>query len=311
MGLLSGLLNRSWIMLVTASLLFFAVMVGVRNPEQSASGILSYSIDRGGTACFSQQGGLAEWDLQFVRGTLVLYLTIRITLSAYDDFGALGFLYYRVFEIPSESLLETFGAFPFRYPHAWGANIRPLATTMGLDYTPAYTIVSHLWHNTKMLQATHCSSPIPRSIFPTPAFSFSACSRAPPAVRSMRFTWRMATALDIAMMAAAFVGVFALLVSALNTAFFSGGLLLAPILAGVLVKRSRFAVRPGHRRFRSAVADLSYFASTISDHPPRTRAAKSGATFDKRTRGIFIRLARNPRFGRSIASAVRLASMTS
>ena len=44
------------------------------------------------------------------------------------------------------------------------------------------------------------------------------------------------TAVGIAIMAAAFSGVFALLVSALNTAFLSGGLLLAPLLAGVLIK---------------------------------------------------------------------------
>jgi hypothetical protein len=53
------------------------------------------------------------------------------------------------------------------------------------------------------------------------------------------------TALGVAMMAAAFVGVFALLVSALNTAFFSGGLPLAPILAGVLVKAIKFRNQTG------------------------------------------------------------------
>jgi hypothetical protein len=41
-------------------------------------------------------------------------------------------------------------------------------------------------------------------------------------------------------MAAAFVGVFTLLVSALNTAFLSGGLLLAPIVAGALAKVIRW-----------------------------------------------------------------------
>ena len=35
-----------------------------------------------------------------------------------------------------------------------------------------------------------------------------------------------------------------------------------------------------------------YLASTMRDHPPRTRAANSGATFDKRMRGILISLVR-------------------
>jgi hypothetical protein len=47
------------------------------------------------------------------------------------------------------------------------------------------------------------------------------------------------TVLGIAIMAAAFVGVFTLLISALNTAFLSGGLLLAPLVAGVIVMAIR------------------------------------------------------------------------
>jgi hypothetical protein len=144
-GLLSGLLNRSWIMLVAASLLFFAVMIGKSETLSKAPpAFFLIQLIVAGLLVFRNRVDWRSGICTLFAVTLVLYLTIRITLSAYDGFGALGFLYYRVFEIPSESLLETFGAFPFRYPHTWGANIRPLATIMGLDYTPAYTIVSQL-----------------------------------------------------------------------------------------------------------------------------------------------------------------------
>jgi hypothetical protein len=48
------------------------------------------------------------------------------------------------------------------------------------------------------------------------------------------------TVVGIAVLGAAFIGVFTLLITALNTAMFSGGLLLAPILAGLLVRATGY-----------------------------------------------------------------------
>jgi hypothetical protein len=37
----------------------------------------------------------------------VFYSLIRLTMTSYNDFGAWGFLYFSMFEVPNESLLES------------------------------------------------------------------------------------------------------------------------------------------------------------------------------------------------------------
>jgi hypothetical protein len=237
-GMLSGWINRSGLLLLAGGLLFVAVMIGKSETLSKAPpAFFLIQLIVAGLLVFRNRlnwrGGLAV----LFAIILVLYLVIKLTLLVYDNFGALGFLYYRVFEVPSESLLETFGAFPFRYPHTWGANIRPLATIMGLDYVPSFTIISQLWHNTK--DATS------NALFIADAwvdFSyagvivFSIVAGAVCRLIDAIYLVNGKTVLGIAIMAAAFAGIFTLLVTALNTAFLSGGLLLAPLLAGALVK---------------------------------------------------------------------------
>jgi len=241
-GVLSGWINRSWTLLVAASLLFLVVMIGKSETLSKAPpAFFLIQLIVAGLLVFRNR---VTWRIGL--GSLfavifVLYVTIRITVSAYGDYGALGFLYYRVFEVPSESLLETFGAFPFRYPHTWGANIRPLAAIMGIEYTPAFTIVSQLWLNTKDVTNNAlfiADAWVDFSYAGVAVFSMLAGA----ACRSIDAIYLAngKTALGIAMMAAAFAGVFALLVSALNTAFLSGGLLLAPLLASALVNANKF-----------------------------------------------------------------------
>jgi hypothetical protein len=258
-GLLSSWINRSWIMFAAASLLFFSVMIGKSETLSKAPpAFFLIQLIVAGLLVFrnrmSWRSGLAA----LFAVVLVLYLIIRITMPAFDSFGALGFLYYRVFEVPSESALETFSAFPFRYAHTWGANIRPLAMIMGLDYTPAFTIISQLWHGSKDVTSNAlfiADAWVDYSYAGVLVFSMLAAAtcRAIDAI----YLVNGKTALGIAMMAAAFSGVFTLLVSALNTAFLSGGLLLAPILAGALVNANRFSVRLGHRRRRPTNAETA------------------------------------------------------
>jgi hypothetical protein len=246
-GLLSGWINRSWALFAASGVLFFAVMVGKSETLSKAPpAFFLIQLIVAGLLVFRNK---LNWRSGFgllLAIIMVLYLIIELTVSAYDDFGALGFMYYRVFEVPSEAVLETFGAFPFRYPHTWGANIRPLAMIMGVDYTPAFTTISQLWHNTK--DATS------NALFIADAWvdfsyagviGFSMLVGASCRLIDAVYLVNGKNALSIAIMAAAFAGVFALLVSALNTAFLSGGLLLAPLVAGLLVKAIRFLNRPG------------------------------------------------------------------
>ena len=58
--------------------------------------------------------------------------------------------------------------------------------------------------------------------------------------------------------------------------------------------RERIGLREWLNGKINGKACVVYLASTIRDHPPRTRAANSGATLDKRMRGILISLVRNP-----------------
>jgi hypothetical protein len=237
-GLLSGWINRSRMLVLAACLLFFAVMIGKSDTLSKAPPAFFFiQLIVAGVLVFGNRMSWRSGLIALLAAILVLYLIIRITISSFGDFGALGFLYYRVFEIPSEAVLETFGAFPFRYPHTWGANIRPLATIMGHNYVPSFTIISQLWHNTK--DATS------NALFIADAwvdfsyagvFVFSMVAGATCRLIDAVYLVKGKTALGIAVMSAALAGVFALLVSALNTAFLSGGLLLAPLLAGVLVK---------------------------------------------------------------------------
>jgi hypothetical protein len=241
-GTLSGWINRSWMLLLAVGLLFSVVMVGKSETLSKAPpAFFLIQLIVAGLLVFRNRINWKSGFTVLFAIISVLCLIIKLTVSAYDKFGVLGFLYYRVFEVPSESLLETFGAFPFRYPHTWGANIRPLAALMELDYGPAFTMISQLWHNTK--DATS------NALFIADAwvdFSyagvlvFSMIAGATCRAIDIIYLVKGKTVLGIAIMAAAFVGVFTLLVSALNTAFLSGGLLLAPIVAGALAKVIRW-----------------------------------------------------------------------
>jgi hypothetical protein len=119
-----------------------------------------------------------------------------------------------------------------------------LAMIMRLDFVPAFTIISQLWHNTKNATSN--------ALFIADAwvdFSyagvivFSIIAGAVCRLIDAIYLANGKTVIGIAIMAAAFSGVFTLLVSALNTAFLSGGLLLAPLVAGALVTAIRLLNR--------------------------------------------------------------------
>ncbi len=248
-GLLASWINRSWILFAAASLLFLCVMVGTADTLSKAPpALFLIQLILAASLAFRNRMNWRSGLVVLFAVVLVLYLCTNIALLAFEDFGALGFLYYRIFEVPNELLLETFGAYPFRYPHTWGANIRPLAMIMGLDYTPAYSIVSQLWHNAKGGTSNGmfiADAWIDFSYAGVVVFSMLAGA----ACRTIDAIYLAngKTALGIAIMAAALGGVFTLLVSALNTAFLSGGLLLAPMLAGVLVYAIRLLEKAAPR----------------------------------------------------------------
>jgi len=63
--------------------------------------------------------------------TILFGLVVKLTIPNLDMVEIFGFLYYRIFDIPNEVLIEYFFAFPYSLPHTWeygvfGTLIRPL-----------------------------------------------------------------------------------------------------------------------------------------------------------------------------------------
>jgi hypothetical protein len=253
-GLLSGWLNRSWPLLLASGLLFVAVMTGkfeVLSKAPAALFLIQLAV--AGLLVFRNTMSGRAALVALLAAVLVFYAAIKLTMASYDQFGAMGFLFYRAFEVPSESLLETFGAFPFRFPHTMGANIRGLAALMGVDFIPSYSVVSRLWHGSDGLSSNAlfiADAWIAFSYIGVLLFSILAgvLCRAIDAF----FLVEGKTIVSVSVLAATSFGIFTLLISALNTAAITGGLLLAPVTAGLVVKAVRFFKRS--RRSQRAVS---------------------------------------------------------
>jgi hypothetical protein len=249
-GLLTGLLCRSWPLLLAASLLFIAIMIGkVETLSKAPPAFFLIQLMLAALLTFTNKitwrsmlGGAA-----FV--ALVLYATARLTITIPQGMAGLAFIYYRVFEVETQALLENFATFPFMHPHMWGANLRPVATLMGIPYEPAYSIVAYTWYGNHDV-----TSP---ALFIADAWAdfsyagvivFSVIAGAVCRSIDAVFLVHGKTVVGVAVMGAAIIGILTLLTTALNVALFSGGLLLAPILAGLLLAAIRYSRKDGRER---------------------------------------------------------------
>jgi hypothetical protein len=166
-------------------------------------------------------------------------------MSFPEGTAVLQIVYSRVFEAENQSLLENFATFPFVHPHMGGANIRPLATLMGVPFIPGYSIVAHTWYGTFAVTSPSLFIADAWADFSYPGvFAFSLLAGA--VCRSIDATFLVhgKTVVSVAVLGATSIGVFTLLITALNTAFTSGGLVLAPVLAGLLVTAIRYFDNP-------------------------------------------------------------------
>jgi hypothetical protein len=241
-GLLAGWLNRSWPLLLSAALLFFAVFIGK-----------SETLSKAPPAFFLIQLMVA-FSLAFtnkitLRSTLIgacvvaalFYAVMRLVVITPEGIGTLEAVYSRVFETESQSLLENFATFPFMHPFMWGTNIRPVSMLLGLHYIPGFSIAAYTWYGTYDI-----TSP---SLFIADAWTdfsyagvivYSVIAGAVCRSIDASFLVQGKTVVGVAVLGATFLGIFTLLTTALNIAFFSGGLLLAPVLAGILVTMTRY-----------------------------------------------------------------------
>jgi oligosaccharide repeat unit polymerase len=244
-GLLAGALNRSWPLLLAALLLLIATMVGKLE-----------TLSKAPPAFFVLQlmlaALLAFWNRITWRTALgaacavalVFSLVTRLIMIFPEGTETLKVVYYRVFEVQTQALLEYFAAFPFLHPYMWGTNLRPIAMLVGQRYMPAFSLVNFIWYG-----SFDNTNP---SLFIADAWAdfsyagvilFSVIAGAVCRSIDAILLVRGKTVVAVAVLGATFIGVLTLLTTALNIALVSGGLLLAPGLAGVLVLTTRYLGR--------------------------------------------------------------------
>lgn len=176
-------------------------------------------------------------------------LVVSLTIPDLDLAGVLAFLYYRVFDIPNESLIEYFSAIPALLPHGWGVGIFPsLLHTGASEWIPTYSAVAEVTRDS--LESTS------NVLFIGDAWaefawagvaSFSILAGF--IVRSIDiYAFRRGHSDESAcLVAGCAFGIFTMLSTALNTAMVTGGLALLPVLSallcGRLLHRRRFGVR--------------------------------------------------------------------
>jgi hypothetical protein len=241
-GLLSGWLSRSWPLLLAASLLFVVTLIGRADTLSKAPP--AFFLIQLMIAILLTVTNRITWRsvLGFAGAVaLVLYATTRLIMVFPEGGAVLQAVYTRVFESENQALFENFATFPFVHPHMWGTNLRPVAMLMGIPYMPAFSIVAYTWYGTYDV-----TNP---ALFIADAWAdfsyagvivFSVIAGAVCRSIDAIFLVHGKRVVAVAVLGAAFFGIFTLLATGLSIAFVSGGLLLAPALAGLLVTATRY-----------------------------------------------------------------------
>ena len=236
-GTLAAWVHRSWALSAIVLMLFIVTLIGkMEILSKTPAAFLIIQLIVAGLLLLTNKISWRSALTITLLISLVLYATTQVIMVFPDISSALSAIYSRVFEAENQSLLENFATFPAIHPHMWGANIRPIATLMGMEHLPAYKIVAYTWYGTHDV-----TSP---SLFIADAWAdfsyagvlaFSILAGAACRLIDATFLPHGKTVVVVAVLGATFMGIVTLLTTALNTAFTSGGLLLAPILAGLLM----------------------------------------------------------------------------
>jgi hypothetical protein len=244
-GLLSGVLSSSRVLLVAALLLFLVTMIGkIETLSKAPPAFFLIQIALASMLIFTNK---ISWKVLLpgvLVALLVIYITTRLIVIFPPGASALEAVYSRIFEVENETLVENFAVFPKLHPFMWGTNIRPIAVLMGVSYVPSFSLVGYTWYGSHDI-----TSP---SLFIADAWAdfsyagviaFSMIAGAICRAIDMAFLGHGKSVAAIAVLSATFLGVLTLLATALNIALFSGGLLLAPIFAAMLVTLGRYRTK--------------------------------------------------------------------
>lgn len=173
---------------------------------------------------------------------LILFsVTVNYTISDLDLSDILKFLYYRVFDIPNESLIEYFAAIPATLPHGWGAGIFSfLRSGHSNEWIQTYSAVAEVTRDSLESTSNVLFIGDAWAEFAWPGvISFSVIAGF--TVRSIDiYAFRDGHSDEAAcLVAGCSFGVFTMLSTALNTAMVTGGLALLPIISMLLVRRRK------------------------------------------------------------------------
>jgi hypothetical protein len=240
-GLLAGWTRRSWLLLAAACLLFAVTMLG--KIETLSKAPPAFFLLQMLLAAFLTFANRISWKVALsgaVIAALVIYATTRAIVILPPGYSAIEFVYSRIFDVENHTLLENFAVFPGVHPFMWGTNIRPVALLLGVPFMPAFSIVAYTWYGTYDI-----TSP---SLFIADAWAdfsyagviaYSVAAGAVCRAIDIAFLSQGKSVACIAVLAATSLGVLTLLTTALNIALITGGLLLAPLLAGALLAAIR------------------------------------------------------------------------
>jgi hypothetical protein len=234
-GLLTSWLKRSWWLLLAATLLFVAVMIG--KSETLAKAPAAFFLIQLLIAALAIFTNRITWrSAVSIAGavSVLLFAVFKLILPPADVIES---IYNRVFEVENQSLLENFAVFPALHPFMWGTNLRPIALLAGITpYVPTFSIVAYAWYGNYDVTSPALFIADAWAGFAFPGvIAFSLITGIICRSIDTIFLARGKTALAVAIIGAAFGGVFSLLTNALSIAMLSGGLILSPVLAGLLV----------------------------------------------------------------------------
>lgn len=186
-------------------------------------------------------GGL----LLAVAATLFVII-VRATIPDLDLLAAFGFLYYRIFDIPNEVLIEYFAAVPATLPFGMGGGVFSfLRNVPDSQYVPMMAAVAEVTRDSLVSTSNAMFIGDAWAEFGWPGIaSFSLLAGA-----MMRFidsyAFRHGDSDESAcLVAGGAYGIFTMLSTSLTTAMLTGGLILLPVLAFFLLRKLRRAHRP-------------------------------------------------------------------
>lgn len=180
--------------------------------------------------------------LQFVVAGVLLFATmVRLTFPELDLSGVGAFLYYRVFDIPNEVLLEYFAAVPASIPHTWGrAGLAAMGLASPGDSLQTYFAVAEVTRGSILSSSNVMFIGDAWAQFAWPGVAVTSALMAF-TVRLIDLHAQAAGRSDLSscLTAGGAFGIVTCLSTAFTTALITGGLAILPFLAAAFVERRR------------------------------------------------------------------------